>query len=164
MYSPALGLVSVVASSPIIDKHGQTIGVLVSRVNPDMLDQIMLERTGLGKTGETYLVDRHHSLLTGARLPMQEFASTYSVFSEGANSAVDTFENGSGSYLNYRDERVIGVFPAGYHHCSWPCWRSSRNPRAFGALYMTIRASASVGFAAVLAAALLSAARNGKHR
>lgn len=155
VYSPALGLVSVVAASPIIDKHGQKIGVLVSRVNPDMLDQIMLERTGLGKTGETYLVDRHHSLLTGARLPEQEFASAYSVFSEGATSALDSFENGSGSYVNYRGEQVIGVY-RWLPSLQLALLAEQQESEAFGPLYTTIRVSVGVGFAAALAAALLS--------
>ena len=155
VYSPALGLVSVVAASPALDKRGDVIGVLVSRVSPEMLNEIMLERTGLGATGETYLVDRHHILLTGARLPMQEFTDAYFVFSEGANSALDTNENGSGSYDNYRDERVTGVY-RWLPELQVALLAEQHESEAYGSMYATLRIGVGVAIAAVLAAALLS--------
>ena len=155
VYSPALGLVSVMAALPVVDAQGETVGVLASRVSPVVLNAIMLERTGLGKTGETYLVDRHHTVLTGSRLPLQEFTDAYFVFTVGANSAVDTHEGGSGTYENYRGERVIGVY-RWLPRLQVALLAEQHESEAFDPMYGMLRVSLGVAIAAVLGAAMFS--------
>jgi len=73
------GLVGLYVSSPsmccrsrgddgarpaIDDAEGRANGVLVGRPNMDVLNAILADRTGLGQTGETYLVGADHSLVT----------------------------------------------------------------------------------------------------
>ena len=55
-YSPSLNRMSVVVAQPVTDRQGNMIGVLAGRASMAVLNEIMLERTGLGQTGETYLV------------------------------------------------------------------------------------------------------------
>jgi anti-anti-sigma factor len=70
----------------------------------------MLERSGLGESGETYLVSLESQyLLTPSRFPGYE--STKAYHSEGIDRALRG-ESGSGVYLNYRTPptQVFGVY------------------------------------------------------
>lgn len=42
---------------PLFDEHKRRVGVLASHLNLDRIDRLILERTGLGASGETYLVN-----------------------------------------------------------------------------------------------------------
>jgi signal transduction histidine kinase len=68
----------------------------------------MLERTGLGETGETYLVDQGNLLLTDLRLGAGAAHKTW-VFTEGADRALSG-ETGVGLYPDDRGEPVIGAY------------------------------------------------------
>ena len=69
----------------------------------------MIERPGLGETGETYLVGSNHRLLTYLRRPGYSIPETY-IQSEGAHGAVDQRVSGAQSYTNYAGAQVIGVY------------------------------------------------------
>jgi PAS domain S-box-containing protein len=89
---------------------GQIVGVLAGRLNLDVLGQIMLQRTGLPGSGETYLVsEQSNYLLTPSRFAGYEQTRAY--HSTGIDRAL-TGQDGSGTYLDYRDPpvRVIGVY------------------------------------------------------
>ncbi len=91
---------------PVTNSKGETIGVLVGLAVLDTLSEIMLERAGLGKTGETYLVDAGNVLLTESR-----FDPTIArVYSEGINNAAKERRNGFGIYDDYRGVPVVGVY------------------------------------------------------
>ncbi|MFA5933471.1 MAG: ATP-binding protein [Microgenomates group bacterium] len=52
-------------SAPIIDsKTGKTLGVVVARVKPDGLFNLLEDRSGLGQTGETFLINKDRMFLT----------------------------------------------------------------------------------------------------
>jgi nitrate/nitrite-specific signal transduction histidine kinase len=117
LYPPSYSLASltdkgigIVVVQPLYDGEGQFLGVLAGRTNATRLNEIMLERTGLGKTSETYLVASNQVLLTAPRLPAESRLSAYYVFSEGAIAAVQNHSNGSGVYTNLRGEEVVGVY------------------------------------------------------
>ena len=55
-------------SAPILDeKNNRFLGVLVFRVSPERLFQIIIDRTGLGETGEVYLVNKDGYMITPSR-------------------------------------------------------------------------------------------------
>ena len=113
VYSPTLSRMSVIVALPVLDRQGVTIGVLAGRVSIETLNRIMSERTGLGMTGETYLVGASHALLTNVlfvEADVQSAESTIFIRSEGANQALDDKQDGSGLYVNYNEDPVIGVF------------------------------------------------------
>jgi len=96
-------------AKPIKNAEGQTIALLAGKANLKPLNKIMIERIGLGDTGETYLVNRSHHLVTD---PFFEgFKSGESnIFSPGIDLALYKNENGSGSYTGYRVKNVLGVY------------------------------------------------------
>jgi|GEM_PF-341241 len=95
----------MLVARPIYNEAGQLIGVLAGYANLQVLSDIMVERSGLGETGETYLV-RNYDLLTALRFPHDAtFIRTWAV-----DRATLEKTNGSGVYPSYHGSTVIGVY------------------------------------------------------
>ena len=109
-YNLSVGGIAIIAVTPIIGRDGASEGILAGRASPARLSQIMLERTGLGDTGETYLVTRSHIMLTEPRFPREQWLDFFFVFSQGASAALEGKESGAASYANYQGVPVIGVY------------------------------------------------------
>ncbi|MFQ5882414.1 MAG: GAF domain-containing protein [Candidatus Methylomirabilales bacterium] len=99
---------AMTVSAPIIDETGPVAGVLVARINLAELDQIMGETTGLGRTGETYLVNKFNFFVSEARgsVGLPERKGNFTV---GVKEALRG-NNGSGLYENYKGVPVIGAY------------------------------------------------------
>jgi GAF domain-containing protein/HAMP domain-containing protein len=106
LYAPSLGMFRVLVSQPIFNEQGAPIGVLAGRANLDILNEILLERTGLGRTGETYLVGADHVLVSVLRSGEKYLT----VRTEGANRAIATQTSGASKYVNPLGSAVIGVY------------------------------------------------------
>jgi PAS domain S-box-containing protein len=93
---------------PVQDADGNTIAILAAHLNLDQLTDILLQRTQVLPSEETYLVDQNRLFITESRF------STDSMI----NKTVDTQAvkdclsglSGDGIYHDYRDIEVIGVF------------------------------------------------------
>lgn len=109
--SPVTGKPSVTLSTPIRDKQGTRQGVLLANLSLDRIDQIVRESTGLGESGETYLVG---SIVTKNTLISMDKLNNMNAFPNGVNSvgidAAIQGINGSGLYRNYSDIPVLGVY------------------------------------------------------
>ncbi len=101
-FSPSLNKTTITIATPVAQK-----GVLVAHLNLDRLDWIVLERSGLGSTGEAYLVDSLNVFVSKARTAQGEFLR--GVHTEGIDRALSG-EDGRGLYTNYRGTPVIGVY------------------------------------------------------
>jgi methyl-accepting chemotaxis protein len=55
-YAPSKEEISAFFAAPVKDDDGNVLGVLASQITMKDIDEIMQERSGLGKTGETVLV------------------------------------------------------------------------------------------------------------
>ncbi len=101
---------SVTLAAPLRDAKGMRQGVILAHLNLERIDQIVRERKGLGKTGETYLVG---SLITQNTFISKEYSNTQE-YPEGVSSkGIDDAMNGiSGAdlYNNYANIPVIGVY------------------------------------------------------
>ena len=102
--------VGIVVVRPVKDDNEQIIGIIAGRTGPGRLSEIMLEHSGLGETGETYLVASNQVMLTEPRFPVENLLDANYVFSVGAQAAVQNHESGSGRYVNHRGVQVIGVY------------------------------------------------------
>lgn len=94
-------------ATPMLNEQGRRIGVLGVHVNLDRMDRIILDRSGLGETGETYLLDKRGVFVSANRFGRQNF--TTQVQSEGISRALEG-ESGTGRYPNYRGIPVIGAY------------------------------------------------------
>ena len=61
-----LGMPTMFVSAPLTDKDGVKIGVVSVRVDVDSLNDLMLS-LNLGKTGETYLLNKDGYMVTESR-------------------------------------------------------------------------------------------------
>jgi anti-anti-sigma regulatory factor/HAMP domain-containing protein len=101
---------TMLITRPLHNQQGQTVGVLAGALNLTELGQIMLERTGLGESGETYLVSSESNyLVTPSRSP--EYPLNHAYHSLGIDRALQG-ERGAGVYTDYRTPpvQVIGAY------------------------------------------------------
>ncbi|MGK7875892.1 MAG: ATP-binding protein [Xenococcaceae cyanobacterium] len=108
--SPITGKLSVTFATPVQDQVGNPIGIISVQLNLERVDQIIRERSGLGETGESYLVG---SLVTGNAFISKAQSETEqeleNVSSPGIESAL-LGVSGSGLYRNYAGVPVVGVY------------------------------------------------------
>ena len=100
---------SIFLSMPIETVTGETAGVFATRADMARIDEIMLERSGLGETGETYLVTPNFALFTQSHNPRYQPEITF-IRSEAARRAIKQNQNGTATYRNYEGETVIGSY------------------------------------------------------
>ncbi|NJO04326.1 MAG: hypothetical protein HC876_01630 [Chloroflexaceae bacterium] len=105
--SPATGEPTITVATPLIDNSGFLRGVLAAHLNLNELDEVVLERAGLGETGEAYLVDSLNNLVAGR--PAVPTAFNRGVQTEGINAAIQG-QDGMGLYNNYMGVPVVGVY------------------------------------------------------
>lgn len=103
------GVNKVVVVYPVHNSRKELMGVLCGLAGTTRLEEIMSEHTGLGHTGETYLVGKNRVLLTESRSPVYS-SDNMVISSEGIDAALDRHENGSGIYRDYRGVPVLGVY------------------------------------------------------
>jgi len=108
-YDPSRRLHTLYVSRPIVDEVGETLGVIAARANTSRITDIMLERVGLGETGETYLVAANDALLTESRNTNYPIETT-AIRTEGSQRAIDLNLIGAGVYKNYKGDPVFGNY------------------------------------------------------
>jgi len=103
--SPALSRMSIVFTQPVEDREGRTF-VLVGRSSAGVLEEVMLGRTGLGETMETYIVNGDYVPVTPTKLSGEGIY----VQSQGVDAALAHKGSGSALYDNYWGRPVVGVY------------------------------------------------------
>ncbi len=114
-FSPTVNKNVVVLAGPIINDRGEVIGEVAGRANLATLQTLMEERSGLGETGETYLVTNQQEMLTAS--------SVYPNFKQGQSitsipirkliekaTSPDLIVQGSGQYISYQNLPVLGYY------------------------------------------------------
>jgi signal transduction histidine kinase len=103
------GKPTLTVATPLYDENQQRVGVLAGHLNLARIDRIILERTGLGTSGETYLINPSFEFVSAARFNDPDRPAGTEVRSPGIEAALRE-ETGSGLYANYRGIPVIGVY------------------------------------------------------
>lgn len=107
---PQGGTTDLYFFEPIFQGDDETPTViLVGRTDLRSLTPLMTERTGLGETGETYLVGPDRYLLTPSLFEDYIVGETL-VDTEAVRVALETQAGGSGTYRDYRGEPVRSVY------------------------------------------------------
>jgi len=107
-HSLSLGQPTMVIAAPVKDDNGQLAGVIACHANMDILSEIMLEWTGLGETGETFLVNKYNLLITDTVFAPDGAFNKW-IFGDGATWALEG-RNGSGEFVDYRGKPVVGAY------------------------------------------------------
>ncbi|MBD1997496.1 response regulator [Leptolyngbya sp. FACHB-541] len=108
--SSTTGKPSVTLAAPLRDELGTRRGLILAHLNLDRIDQIVRERTGLGRSGETYLVG---SFSSETMFISREQSRSQTVLPEISSHGIDAAMHGisgSGLYSNYVGVSVIGVY------------------------------------------------------
>ena len=106
--STLTGEPTITISTPLFDANGKgrRVGVLAANLNLERIDRIVLESTGLGEGGATYLVGPDKRFLH-ARLNQGAYAS--GVSSQAIDAAL-AGQDGEALYTDYAGVPVIGVY------------------------------------------------------
>ncbi len=91
-----------------VETKGERIGRIVVQVLLSRsLESILLDSTGLGRTGHAYLVDRSRLMLTRSRLMGHPAPGTHRMFSAAIDSALHR-GSGTGTYTGWNGEPALG--------------------------------------------------------
>ena len=112
--SPVSGRPRMTFAAYLQDQNGKRLGILAIHLNLDRIDDIIRKRTGLGETGETYLVGNPGSSLALYNFFISTQGQDTQTFPDGIYSrGIDLAmrgHNGRGEYRNYQGVPVIGVY------------------------------------------------------
>ncbi len=105
---PVLQQPTLVMAVPVLSSDGTLWGVLVARVNLVNLGSIISESSGLGESGETYLVNSFSEIVGRSRFISNSESGT-AVHSRGIDDCLNG-NNGYGFYEDYRGVPILGVY------------------------------------------------------
>jgi signal transduction histidine kinase len=116
-YSKCTKQPTLTFSAPITNhKTKEFLGVVVNKVSLSSLDEITADRTGLGKTGETYLVNKNGYMLTQSRFvknaPLELAAVTLGrkeALQQAKKFHLPMHKHEPLIFKNYRGIEVLGV-------------------------------------------------------
>lgn len=106
-YAPSKGAASFVAS-PIFDGT-ELVGVLIFQLSIDQINQIMQERTGMGESGETYLVGEDKLMRSDSRFSEESTIYVQEIDTITAQKALEG-EVGFGVVPDYRGINVLSAY------------------------------------------------------
>lgn len=100
----------IITAAPIFEKPKDKtpIGVAIVTANTQLVDQILLNRQGLGKTGESYVVNQAGYLISESRF-IENAAFKQKVSTAPIASCFTDGQNYHGMYHDYRGIPVLGA-------------------------------------------------------
>ncbi len=109
--SPITRKSAITFATPIFDQSGERLGVLAVDLDLQGIDDIIREKTGLGETGETYLIGRlgNRNVFISQQGDQVDTSTLQAVNSFGIDQATQGNE-GLGLYRNYKGIPVIGAY------------------------------------------------------
>lgn len=97
-------------ASPVEGRDGTTVAFVVAVLDLSrMLDPILLERIGLGETGETYLVSRDGRIISESRFLDWSETMERAFETRGIRAALEG-QRGTAVYDNYMGREVLGSY------------------------------------------------------
>ncbi len=93
---------------PLNEEDGQFIGAIGGKVDIAALHEILNEKTGLGDTGQAYLVNWDYALLSGTCF--YESQDSGLVESDGIRRVIEQSSSIAGNYASPSGKNVVGVY------------------------------------------------------
>jgi signal transduction histidine kinase len=135
--------------------HGERRGALLAVMRPGRsIHPILSDTTGLGETGETYLVGADTLMLTPSRHMNHPPALTHTMPTPGVHAAL-TGVSGGGIYRGYLGDQVLGAYEW-LPRQRWALLAEIQVDEAFAPLRRLARQIVLLGLLAVLAALALA--------
>ncbi|WP_420547726.1 methyl-accepting chemotaxis protein [Curvivirga sp.] len=108
-YAPSNGAAASFIAAPLLSKRGRLIGVVALQTPLSAINAIMNEATGLGETGETYLVGPDFTMRSDSRFSDESTVLTASKEHDGVALAL-AGEMGIDSYTNPQGNDVVSAY------------------------------------------------------
>ena len=108
-YSPSAGAPASFMSTPVMDESGLPLGVLVYQMPIDRLNKVMADHSGLGETGESYVVGTDFLMRSDSRHLDESTILKKTVNNEAVKKAL-TSEGGVMTALDYRGVEVLVAY------------------------------------------------------
>jgi signal transduction histidine kinase/CheY-like chemotaxis protein len=126
-YAPSGGIPAQFIAAPL-KADGDVLGVVAVQVSIDTIDAIMRERSGMGRTGETYLVGPDLKMRSDSYLDPTRHSVRASFHGSVSETGVDTVataaafagRTSSAHILDYRGVKVLSAFaPVRFSGVTW---------------------------------------------
>jgi class 3 adenylate cyclase len=100
----------LILATPIFDKpkDREAIGVVIVTANTQTVDQVLLNRLGLGESGESYLVNADGVLASESRF-VEDAAFKQKIETIPVSLCFDSGQDHHGLYIDYRGVSVLGA-------------------------------------------------------
>jgi len=108
-YAPSAGAPAVFVATALHDEQEQFVGVLALQLPTDVILGIMAYTSGMGETGETYLVGQDLLMRSDSRFSAQSTVLSQQVDSPTVKLAL-AGEQGRGSIQDYRGVEVLSAY------------------------------------------------------
>ncbi len=105
--SDSASYVAIVA--PIKDYSNNLIGFILVKLNMDVINNILVQRSGMGKTGESYVVDNQFVMRSISRFYEKNTGEKIFVKTPGVELALSGKE-GQGLFTDYRGFEVLSCY------------------------------------------------------
>ncbi|MCD4748935.1 MAG: HAMP domain-containing protein [Thermoanaerobaculales bacterium] len=109
LYAPSNNSPEAFAGFPVFDDQGLLEGLIAFQISSENIDSIMQDRTGLGETGETYLVGPDFLFRSNSRFSSESTALNLSARSPATEAAM-AGKTGFMKDLDYRGVPVWSAF------------------------------------------------------
>ena len=110
-FEPVESRKKMVVVSPVFavdsKKGDEPIGVIISRMRTASIDNILINRSGLGETGEVYIVNEQFLMLSESRF-FEDAVFSQKVNTLGVQKCFNEGEEHVGFYTDYRDIPIFG--------------------------------------------------------
>ena len=107
-YSP-IGKPAAFVGAPILSKNGKVVAVIALQLDPKTIDSIMQEKTGMGNSGETYLVGEDHFMRSSSRFDSNSTIMVKKVETKSSKNALKGYNN-SEIVKDYRGINVLSSY------------------------------------------------------
>ncbi|MBT5740356.1 sensor histidine kinase [Candidatus Woesearchaeota archaeon] len=107
-YSLSTQKPAITLSVPIKNENNVTIGVIAGNIITEDISTIMEEKSGLGETGETYLVNQYNLLVTKSRF-IEELEFKRTIYTKAVKECLEG-KRGIIENKNYLGEKVITFY------------------------------------------------------
>ncbi len=108
-YKPSFRKISSFFAAPVKNKNGDILGVLATQIVMDIIDEIMQARSGLGETGETFLIGDDLLLRSDSRFFKEKTVLKRKIDREAPQRAI-AGKTGTMLLLDYRDVPVLNAY------------------------------------------------------
>ncbi len=168
-YAPSHGIPAAFAGVPVRDRSNKVVGYLIIQLPIDKINKILQEKTGMGKTGETYLVGPDYLMRSDSRFAKESTILKRKVETESAKRALEG-ESGWMKTKDYRGVLVLSAYmPFKFKELNWAiigdvdyseATAAARKILEFSLIVLIIVSGISVLVAIVFTKALVKPIRN----